>query len=977
MDPRARPASLSSLPLPLLALLAGASLAPSAPAQCIPRWVEQFAGGDLEGGSPQAFAVFDDDGAGPHAPALHAAGWFTVAGRAEAWRIAKWDGERWSPLPLPLNTAAYALAVFDDDGPGPHPSALYVGGAFTNHLGQWDGTSWATVGGGVDGIVFALAVFDDDGAGPHLPALFAGGTFTDASGVSAFNVVKWNGSVFTPLANGTSSTVRALTVYDRDGAGPAPSELVAGGDFTTAGTGNAAYVASWNGASWSPFDAGTTAPVHALATFDEDAGGPGASALFAGGAFLAAGSANANRIARWNGSAWSALVDGVDGVVDSLSVYDPDGNGPLASSLVAGGDFTAAGTVAASHVARWNGASWSALAEGILYQPGPGDPPGSAHVYALASFDSDGNGPKLPELFAGGIFTTAGDAVTRNVARWEGAAWAGLGGGLNGPVQASTVFDDDGTGPHAPALFVGGDFTSAGGRPANRIAKWDGASWSNLRVGANDEVLALTVFDADGAGPAPPALYAGGRFTDAGGAAAGIAKWDGSSWTPLSSGVTGPSFVDCMLVFDDDGAGPHAPALYVGGQFTLAGGVAVNHIAKWDGSSWSDVGGGVSGVNPPVVWAMAAFDEDGPGPGAAKLWISGVFLNAGGVSAVRIARWNGTVWSALPPGEDGFGISSFAVHDEDGAGPGLPALFVGGNFDWAGSTSAHNVARWTGSSWSAVGNGFADGYVATLASFDADGLGADPAELYAGGSFTNSAGVSINQIARWTGSSWAPLSTGMESPFAPYATVLTLCAYDDDGSGPSATSLYAGGNFGTAGEIPSAFLARRQGCGSPIESFCAGDGAIAACPCGNSGGLGRGCQNSAATGGARLTAVGQAGLALDTLQLSSSGELPSSLSIFLQGDSVAAPAVFGDGLRCVGGTLKRLFTKGASGGVAVAPSGAEPSVSLRSAERGDPLSPGSARHYQTYYRDANPVFCAAPAGSTFNISNGLSTVWGP
>jgi hypothetical protein len=50
---------------------------------------------------------------------------------------------------------------------------------------------------------------------------------------------------------------------------------------------------------------------------------------------------------------------------------------------------------------------------------------------------------------------------------------------------------------------------------------------------------------------------------------------------------------------------------------------------------------------------------------------------------------------------------------------------------------------------------------------------------------------------------------------------------------------------------------------------------------------------------------------------------------------------------------------------------------VRSAERGDPLVAGAVRHYQTYYRDANPSFCAAPIGSTFNISNGISAVWGP
>ena len=122
---------------------------------------------------------------------------------------------------------------------------------------------------------------------------------------------------------------------------------------------------------------------------------------------------------------------------------------------------------------------------------------------------------------------------------------------------------DDGSGP---ALYAGGDFTTAGGVAANRIAKWDGSSWSAL--GQRDERLrvhALAVFD-DGSGPA---LYAGGDFTTAGGVAANrIAKWDGTSWSAL--GQRDWTARVCALAVFDDGSGP---ALYAGGDFTTAGGV--------------------------------------------------------------------------------------------------------------------------------------------------------------------------------------------------------------------------------------------------------------------------------------------------------------------------------------------------------------------------------------------------------------------
>ena len=96
--------------------------------------------------------------------------------------------------------------------------------------------------------------------------------------------------------------------------------------------------------------------------------------------------------------------------------------------------------------------------------------------------------------------------------------WSALGSGINGRVDALTVFDD-GTGP---ALYAGGIFTTAGGVAANRIAKWDGTQWSALGSGLNNIVRALTAFD-DGTGSA---LYAGGNFTTAGGMpASNIARW--------------------------------------------------------------------------------------------------------------------------------------------------------------------------------------------------------------------------------------------------------------------------------------------------------------------------------------------------------------------------------------------------------------------------------------------------------------------
>jgi hypothetical protein len=162
----------------------------------------------------------------------------------------------------------------------------------------------------------------------------------------------------------------------------------------------------------------------------------------------------------------------------------------------------------------------------------------------------------------------------------------------------------------------------------------------------------------------------------------------------------------------------------------------------------------------------------------------------------------------------------------------------------------------------------------------------------------------------------------------------------------------------------------------PHVSFCFGDTSSGPCPCGNFGMFGHGCQNSAGTGGASLSASGAASLSADTVALSSQGQLATTLSIVIQGNVTISPTNFGDGLRCAGGTLKRLYTKHATGGVIIVPQAGEPSISARSAALNHPIGVGQNRDYQVYYRDGNPSFCPAPAGSTFNSTGAVAITWG-
>ncbi len=188
-----------------------------------------------------------------------------------------------------------------------------------------------------------------------------------------------------------------------------------------------------------------------------------------------------------------------------------------------------------------------------------------------------------------------------------------------------------------------------------------------------------------------------------------------------------------------------------------------------------------------------------------------------------------------------------------------------------------------------------------------------------------------------------------------------------------ATNLVAGDSNGA----PDVFLRDRHASGA--ASLCEpGSGSVIACPCGNPpAGAGRGCDNLAATGGASLQASGIAYLSGDTLAFTTSGENPTATSLLLQGAfPIASGVSFGRGVRCVGGTLRRLYLKSALNGSIRAPGAGEPTISVRSAQLGDPIQPGATRYYLVHYRDPL-VAGGCSAASTFNATPTASIEWWP
>src|SRR5258708_5729195 len=152
---------------------------------------------------------------------------------------------------------------------------------------------------------------------------------------------------------------------------------------------------------------------------------------------------------------------------------------------------------------------------------------------------------------------------------WDGSAWSALDTGTDGPVKAIAT---DGYN-----VYVGGNFSAAGGVAAHNIAKWDSYAsvWSSLGTGGggtNGTVDSIAV----GFGGV---VYAGGTFSMAGGIpVSNIARWDGSAWFDMNNGTNGT--VNALAI---NGSGD---GVYVGGAFSTAGGIGAHNIAMWSDSGW-------------------------------------------------------------------------------------------------------------------------------------------------------------------------------------------------------------------------------------------------------------------------------------------------------------------------------------------------------------------------------------------------------
>ncbi|MFU8861238.1 MAG: T9SS type A sorting domain-containing protein [Cyclonatronaceae bacterium] len=581
---------------------------------------------------------------------VYVAGDFTQAGGQPANRIARWDGEQWHPVGPGFNGTIHALAL-TADGIYAAGSFFPAGGQPADKIAFWDGEAWNTVGNGI-GVIRALAVMNGDlyaggtftfagteeisriarlvddawtglegGVNDEVYALYAdgsdlyvGGRFSRANNVNSFKVARWDGAAwhqFAPVM-GTSDFVSSFAMYNGD--------LYIGGDFTNAGGVRVSHFARWSAGAWEPLGTGMNRRILAMAVTDNGimAGGwftngshyvarfdgsewqPVTSgqasgltglngyiadmvehegSLYVAGRLTGADARMTNHIARWDGQQWHALGLGMNLEVSGLVIHNGE--------LHAGGEFRMANGESMPGVARWDGGEW--------HRVGVSSPVGG--VFSIASWKGD--------LYIGGSFRNFGGKTYNKIARFDGTEWHDLNGGVDpgqfdfGAVHALLATDD--------YLYVGGSFTTAGGAPANRLARWDGETWEEIPSEINQTVFALAEWEGH--------LYVGGQFTTPG---AYITRWDGDTWDQPGPGMSNQVFA----------LYPAGDVLYAGGIFFTIGGVQIPNAAKWDGTGWSGLGSGPGGR----VSTFASF--------GGLLYTGGSFTTVGGLPSNFIGAWS-------------------------------------------------------------------------------------------------------------------------------------------------------------------------------------------------------------------------------------------------------------------------------------------------------------------------------------------------
>ncbi len=639
-----------------------------------------------------------------------------------------------------LSIAIFVCLILFGGAQAQHPDDIY-----------WE-SNIASSCPGVNGIVRATVNYNG--------MLIVGGNFTIIGESTYKDIAAWDGEEWHALGDGIESTdggVSALAVFN--------DKLYVAGSFSYQGDYLSRRLLEWDGSNWTPMVPGIPASsimnfqVNALQVYDNK--------LFVGGDIIIDYDFSKSGLIAWDGSNWSFMEVEIEGAVTALTVYK--------NELIVAGLMIVAGGADIYCIAAWDKTIWKPLGT-FPFSMVP-------HIYALEVFDN--------KLIVAGDFDIVDSVRSKSILSWDGTTWSSLSPWTN----HSSICNIQDLLVHDNLLYAVGKFKYMGEEPADNIASWNGTEWMPLLEGVesyyfNSTVYTICEFNDN--------IIIGGYFSKVSGIISkNIAIWDGYHWSKIEDGRY-PAGINTAIVYQNK--------LIVGGVFEYLGEMNTNCIVSWDDSDWGLLGSGVCSpaTEQAAVRAMCIYDE--------KLIVAGHFSEAGNVAANSIASWDGEEWNTFDSGL--VNSAETTIHDLEIFNNLLVAC---GSFELSNGEGT-NLAIWINGKWTGIGGGFDstiyslttyqnnliiggrqilkswDGigfysldsitsefmYVYALAEFDGN--------LIVGGDFRQRyTDLPSDYVVGWDGSSWFPLENGTSDK------VEVLNVWNGN--------LYAGGEFGIAGEI--------------------------------------------------------------------------------------------------------------------------------------------------------------------------------
>ncbi len=500
-----------------------------------------------------------------------------------------------------------------------------------------------------------------------------------------------------------------------------------------------------------------------------------------------------------------------------------------------------------------------------------------------------------------------------------------------GDIAVIGAFQDDDNGLDSGAAYV---FEVSTGEQLAKLLPSDGSfddefGWS---VGVHDEIAIIGAPDdvSDDAISGSAYLF----DVTTGAQLAKLLPSDGEEGDSFGRSVAICNDFAIVGAFAADDNGTDSGSAYI---FDLATGAQLAKLLPSDGSSFDYFGIAVAISGDRAIVGASYADDNGPASGAAY-----VFDVMSGIQIAKLLPSDGEM-------QDFFG-QAVAIHGGDAI---VGAFRDDDNGFESGSAYLFDVNTGTERAKLLASYGAADDYFGWSVGIN-DGI------AIVGAPYNDSQGMGSGAAYLFDVATGAQTSMLLPSDSANYDTFgwsVAICdddalvgaKFDDDnGSGSGSAYLFLGSDLG------------------PGSSFCFGDDSQAACPCGNIGGEGEGCANGLGNG-ALLTGSGSASLSDDDLVLTTSQLTPGS-GLYFQGNNAVNGGdgnPFGDGLRCAGGSVRRIEVTFANTG-----NDLTTSTSVSIATQGD-VSVGQTRHYQYWYRDS----LGSPCSSGFNLSNAYEVTW--